>query len=230
MGEQHRGRAPPEGRLAREALEEDAAEGVDVCPAVDRAAGDSLRRDVGDRPQRARAAGHGGALVETPRQAEVREVGVVGAVRRLRRRDQDVGRLHVAMHEPARMGGVERAGDLREQRHGLPRIERPFGKPLREARPLHVAHGDEQPSVGLSRLVHRDDVRVVEACSQLRLTQVALAKSRVPGEVRSEQLRRHFPPQAEILGEVDDAHAAASEHRPDPVAGEVRASRGSVAH
>ena len=40
--------------------------------------------------------------------------------------EQHVRRLDVPVHEPARMGGVERAGDLLEDADGVRRLERPL--------------------------------------------------------------------------------------------------------
>ena len=107
---------------AGEALEEDAAERVDVGAAVDRAALDLLGRDVVDRPDEAAVAGQAADRRDVPGEAEVADVRVL-AVRV--RRDEDVAGLHVAVDEPGRVRGVERAGDLRDEVERAPGSSRP---------------------------------------------------------------------------------------------------------
>ena len=58
-------------------------------------------------------------LGELLRQAEVAQVAVVGGV------DEHVPGLHVAMHEPARVRGVERVRDLADEPERTLRLERP---------------------------------------------------------------------------------------------------------
>ena len=77
--------------------------------------------------------------------------------------------------------------------------------------------------VGLAGLVDRDHVGVVDRGGQPRLAQEPLAEALVRGQLRGQQLQRHPALQAQVLGQVDDAHAAAAEQRLDPVAGQHRA-------
>ena len=91
---------------AGQALVQQAPERVDVGAAVDLVATNQLRRDVVDRPHQLRVA-RGGTLVgETLRQAEVGEVRVAAPV------DQHVRRLHVPVHQPARVRSIEGSADL----------------------------------------------------------------------------------------------------------------------
>ena len=84
--------------------------------AVDRLAADLLGREVVERADH--LAGVGRRAAELLGDAEVGQVRVVVLV------EQDVGRLHVAVHEPAPVRGVEGAGDLGQDR------ERPLGREL----------------------------------------------------------------------------------------------------
>lgn len=58
---------------------------------------------------------------------------------------------------------------------------------------------------------------------QLRLAEKAVTERLVPGKAGSEQLQRNPPLEPQILGQVDDAHAAVSQERFDPLAGELGA-------
>ena len=79
------------------------------------------------------------------------------------RRDEDVPRLHIAVHEPSRMCRVERARHLTDDRRGAVRLERTV-RPQQglQILPFDVPHRDEQDTADLARLVDRDDVRMFE--------------------------------------------------------------------
>ena len=84
--------------------------------------------------------------------------------------------------------------------------------------------------VALARLVDRNDARMVDRRGQLRLAQETLAEGPVLGQAGGEHLERHLPLQAQVLGQVDDAHAALAEQRFDPVSGELRSDPRVVLH
>ena len=92
-----------ERRVAREHEGEHAAERVDVGAGVDALAADLLRRDVAERPDPAAGARRRGRRVEPLGEPEVRQVDVLAAA------DEDVLGLDVAVDDPARVRGVERA-------------------------------------------------------------------------------------------------------------------------
>ena len=109
-------------------------------------------------------------------EAEVGQVDVVLI------RDQDVRRLHVTVDQVARVRGVERARDLRDEvlaRAGS------SGPPLvdhgAQVRPVDPAHADEQDAVLLAGLVDRDHVGVVDRGRDPRLALEALAARLGPG-------------------------------------------------
>ena len=63
-------------------------------------------------------------------------------------RDQDVRRLDVAVHEPAPVRGVERAGDLPDDAHGALGIQALGGVDQRpQVRALDVAHREVEHAV-----------------------------------------------------------------------------------
>jgi hypothetical protein len=174
---------------------------------------DLLRGDVVDAPQQAVAVAVPCGLRQPLGEPEVGEVDVVGRVGPGTAVEQDVGWLHVAMHEAARVRRVERARHLRDDADGLREAQRAGLEPLAQVPTLHVAHGDEQQAICLAGLVDRHDVGVVDRRRQLRLAQEALAERLIVGEAGGEQLQRNGPPQPAILREVDHAHAAAGRAR-----------------
>jgi hypothetical protein len=58
---------------------------------------------------------------------------------------------------------------------------------------------------------------MIEAGRQLRFGEETLAISRVLREIRGQELQRDVPAQAQIFGEVDDAHPALAQQLLDAV-------------
>ena len=97
--------------------------------------------------------------------------------------EQDVGRLDVAVDEAVAVGGVQRAADLRDDVRRALRREASVGAHERpQVRAVDEAHDDEQHAVALARVVHGDDVRVLDRGRGLGLGHEALAKVLVVGE------------------------------------------------
>ena len=177
-------RVAPKRRLPDEALVEHAAERVDVRPPVDLLTGDLLGGDVVDGAHQVAVVADSGLLGDPLREAEVRQVDVVGAVGAGARVEQHVGGLHVAMHEAARVGRIQGARHLREDADRVRRVQTAALQALFQVTPLDVAHGDEEEVLGRPGLVDRDDVRMVDRRGQLRLAQEAVTERFVLGEAR----------------------------------------------
>ncbi len=93
-----------------EAFEQHAGQRVLVGPAVHLLPGQPLRSEVVPAAQQLAGGGQVGRVRRhRPRDAEVGQVGVVA------RGDQDVGRLHVAVHQAGGVRRVQRPGHLPEQ-------------------------------------------------------------------------------------------------------------------
>ena len=138
--------------------------------------------------------------------------------------EQHVRGLDVAVHEPARVGGVERAGDLLEDaRWPAPARAAPSRRSGLQVAALDHAHRDVQLPVDLARVVDRDDVRMLERGRHPRLGEEALAERDVVGELRREQLQCDVTVEREVVSAVDDAHPAAAEQRLQPIAGKLGA-------
>ena len=208
-----------ERRPAGEREEEHAAERVDVGATVERPALDLLGRRVGGGAEH-RAAGAREPVdrLLPAREAEVAQVGV----RRLwRAGDQHVGGLDVAVDEPARMGGVERSGDLAQQLRRRGRRQRAaLDHQLAQVRAVDPAHRDEEALVLLARLVDGDHVRMLERGGHARLAHEARAELRIARQLGRDQLEGHRALETLLHGPVDDSHATSAGDGLDAVAGE----------
>ena len=171
--------------------------------------------DRADEDARLRQPALGGAAALL-RDAEVHQVDAPGLVL-----DHHVRRLHVAVDHLARVRGVERARDLLEDRERLVRVVRAaLLDQLLEVGALHVAHRDVDEALVVAGVVDRDDVRVVDRGDRLRLADEALAEVGAAAELGRERLQRRLALEQQVLGLVDEAHAAAPEQAGDAVAGE----------
>jgi hypothetical protein len=132
--------------------------------------------------------------------------------------EQDVLRLDVAVHHVVAVGVVQRGGDLAGDGEGVGQRELPLAlEPLAQRAAFHVGHDVEEQLARLARVVHRQDMRVVEAGGQLDLAEEALGADR-GGKVGAEDLERDLTVVAEVLGQEDDGHPALAELALDPVA------------
>ena len=223
-------RVTPKRWLPDETLVEHAAERVDVRPPVDLLTGDLLGGDVVDGAHQLAVRADSGLLGDPLREAEVRQVDVVGAVGAGARVEEHVGGLHIPVHETARMGRIQGACQLCEDADCVRRVQTAALQALVQVTPLDVAHGDEEEIVGRPSLIDRDDVRMVDRRGQLRLVQEAVTERFVHGEAGGQQLQRDAPLEPQILGQVDDAHATPAQQGLDPIAGELGADPRVLAH
>ena len=215
-------RLATEGGLAREALEQDAGEGVHVGAAVHILALHLLGGDVVGRTKHVAGSAVGLSAGEPLRDTEVRQVDVLGADRVARH--EHVARLHIAVYQPAGVGGVERIRDRSQKRHGPGRVERaPKLQQPCEIGSLHVAHRDVEDAGRLARLVDGHDVRVLDGGGPARLVEETATVARIVRVARGQELERDAALQTRIGGAVDHAHSAGAHERLDPVAGELGA-------
>jgi hypothetical protein len=139
--------------------------------------------------------------------AEVGHVDVAVAV------EQEVAGLDVPVHDPARMGGVERASSLFKPLERLLRRDGTLLEAVVERAAGQVLHHDEGPTaVGLADVEDRDRVRGArQAGGREGLAREAPPNRLVLGEALGEQLDHHLPVEARVGGEQDVAHAAMSD-------------------
>jgi hypothetical protein len=131
---------------------------------------------------------------------------------------QDVFRLDIAVDDAVRVGVAQGAQHLEGDPHGL--VERQLAlahESLPEGFALHVGHGVPQPARGLARVVHGEDVRVLQPSGDLDLPEESLRAER-GGELGAQDLERHGPIVPEVAGEIHGGHAAAAELALDAIA------------
>ena len=211
--EQRPERQPHERRLAGKELVRHDPEGIDVGPVVRRVADVGLLgRHVGGRADEQPGRGEVRARLGLDRlgDAEVREEELVPA-------EEDVLGLHVTVHDAGAVGVPERAGDLLQDAHRLGHRQRPVAtEPVAQGLALDVRHGEpQQPRAG-ARVIHREDVRMLQSGGHADLALEPLGTER-GGHLGVEHLDRHRPVVLAVPGEIDRRHAAAAEHAVDGI-------------
>ncbi len=182
----------PDGRLGivgerpGEHLVEDHPERVQVAPGADRLAHRLLGGDVVGGSQYGAGLGHS-ARGCGARDPEVPDLDVSGA------RHEDVVGLYVTMHDALGVCGLQGLGDL--ERHGRRRSWRestPFEDPVLQGAAGQILHRDViRVARVLAPVVNRDDVRMREGRSALRLALEAFDELRVVGVAATHDLERH---------------------------------------
>ena len=216
-------RVAREGGPAGEQLEEKATGGVEVGPGVDGLALGLLGREVLRRADHGLGLGHRRRGVgDGPGDAEVHDLDLATAGQ------HDVGRLDVPVddahpvavgqggeHPLGDPGGFRRGDDplpvqLVAQRLALDDLHHDVGQ----------RHGGATRIGGrvLTGVIDRDDRRVVQPGSRLRLAAEPGEEVRVPGEVGAQHLDRDRATQTGVMAEVHLGHAAAADELGDLVA------------
>ena len=167
-----------ERRDPGEHLVEHDAEGVHVGATVEREALGLFRREVGGGAEHCARLGERVAALGAG-DAEV------GDLHPALRRDEHVSGLHVAVDDAVAVRELERVGDVGRDPGRFHRRERAVSvEHVAERLPVDVLHHDEGRVVLLAPVVHRDDVRVVQARGRLRFTAEPLDERRVGRERR----------------------------------------------
>ena len=122
------------------------------------------------------------------------------------------------MNDAVIVGVLQGAAHLVGDAEG--RVERELSlapEPLAEGLAFDVGHHIPDQTRGLTGVVERQDMRVLQHGGDLDLAEEPVAAQR-GGELRLEDLERDQPVMLEVFGEEDDGHAAVAELALDPVA------------
>src|SRR5205823_550135 len=84
---------------------------------------------------------------------------------------------------------------------------------------LDVTHDQVEEAVRLARLVHGDDVGVVDRGREARLADEPLAVRGVLRVFAGDQLQCDAPLEVQLLGQVDDSHSPTAENGVEPAPG-----------
>ena len=175
-----------EDRTPGEALEEHAAERIDVRAPVDvRRPARLLGRHVAGRADDRARDGARAAVALEPRRAEVEQRRPLDRAAL----EPHVRRLDVAVHDPERVRRRQSARHARRHRERVPGRERSAREPRREVLAVEPLHGE--PGSSIRRSAVRDvphDRRVIERGDEARLP---LEAGDVTRRERVQQLERH---------------------------------------
>ncbi len=194
-----------------EQLEEDDADGVEVGLTGHRLAlrllGREVLRGAHDRPGLGHVRGAG------QRDAEVGDLRAVLGV------DDHVVRLEVAMDDAALVRELGRAKDLDAEVDRAGGQQRPVLRDdLLQRAALEMLHRDVVGAVPLTAVVHRHDVRVLQAGGTRRLAPEPLDELRVLREAPVQDLQRDITAELQVLGAIHVRHPARADPLEDAIA------------
>jgi hypothetical protein len=203
-----------------EELVEHHAQRVHVGGHRHRRAGELLGRRVpGGEQARARVRAPGRVVVRVVEQlgdAEVEQLGRAVGV------DEHVRRLEVAVHHEVAVGVRHRLAHALHEPQALGDAQAPRLAVAVDRLAAHVLHGEPRRAVvGDAGVEQAGDVRVLEAREHAPLAQEPLDAPGRGEPAAGDHLERHGEPHVGALGEVDGAHAAAADERPDRVRAEA---------
>ena len=173
--------AAGEGRLAGEALEEDAAERVDVARLSRFEALDQLGREVVRGAEDLTLAGEAGR-VGGAREAEVGQGGGTVVV------EEHVRGLHVAMEHAPVVQLVEPPAELRRELDRFVDLQAPPAQQLGKGSAVVVRHREIRHSLRVPELEDRHDVPRIDSARDPRLAGEAGEHDGVRGALGAEQL------------------------------------------
>ena len=124
---------------------------------------------------------------------------------------KDVGWLDVAMDDALRVCGIECVGNLRGQFQQFFQVEGPSSDAVLERLPFEQLHGDEVPPALMPDLVNRADVGMVQRGGGARFTLETFQRLGIGGELFGQEFQSNMATEAEVLGFVHHAHAAATQ-------------------
>ena len=207
------GRIGPFERLAAgQQLVEQGAERVDVAPRILGFSRRGIRRQVGRRTFDRRLADVDHRIVEhRSQQSEVGQVCMAVTVH------EDVGRLQIAMDDPAAVRVAQRLGDLSADAQDLFTRQRlAVLQAVGETAAGDEGHDIVRPLGAVGDLEYPEDVRVRHLVHVLGLGKETAHGPRFPRELGADHLDRHARSVVRVLGEQDLSHAARTEQPEDP--------------
>ncbi len=194
--------------LAREHLEQDQAERVDVALDRRRAAGELLGRHV-----LRRAGARRRDVARRDGEAEVGDADVAVAV------DHHVRRLEVAMQDAALVRGRDAGAELARDVDGLVlRQPADAAQQRRQILAVHVLHRQEPAAFVVAEIVETADVLVRHLAGDSELGVKLREAIAVGGDAGGQEFERDRLVERQVVGAVDLAHSAAAEQRHEAVA------------
>ena len=131
--------------------------------------------------------------------------------------NEDIGRLDVAMHDPARVRGVQGIRDLDRKIQQLIELDGRAFDAVLERLAVQELHGDEGLMVLLPDLINRADVGVIQRRGRLCFTPEAFQGLMVLGKAFGQEFQGDKSVESRVLGLVDHTHPTAAQLRDDAV-------------
>jgi hypothetical protein len=128
-------------------------------------------------------------------------------------RDDDVGRLDVAMDDVACVGVLQGGSNLQGILFQDRTRNRAVADLLLQGRPLEILHRQIQTISRLARIVKRRNARMVQGCDCARFPDKAFATRLIRRRAVSHHLNRHHSAQPRVPRPVHLAHAAGPDVR-----------------
>ena len=144
-------------------------------------------------------------------QSEVENLGVAASGH------EDVGGLDVAMHDALGVRRIERVGDLNAKVEEGVGFQGPARHAVLEGLAVEQFHDDEALALMLANLVNGADVGMVERGRGAGFAAETLDRLRVLGNLVGQKLQGDKAAQGDVLGLIDDPHAAAAQLLEDAV-------------
>jgi hypothetical protein len=131
--------------------------------------------------------------------------------------DQDVGRLHITMHQPDLMRCLQRRRHLLDNRHRPLRRQRTLIQHRLQITTLDQPHVHEQTPVDLPKTMNRHHMRLIERSRRPRLQPKPPLKILIISELRQQQLQRHHTTRQRIISPPHLPHATPAQQLHQPV-------------
>ena len=136
--------------------------------------------------------------------------------------EQNVFRLDVAMHHTTLMRVLQRVCHFAGNAQRVVDGQLLFAiQPIAQRLAIHKRHDVEDGAVHLTRIMQRENVRMLQICRRLDLGQKPLGANR-HREFGLEHLDRDLAIVLEVLGEIDGSHATSAKFTLDAVAATQR--------
>ena len=142
--------------------------------------------------------------------------------------DKKIGRLDVAMNDSFGVRGVERVGNFNGEGEQIAGLNRRSIDTVFQRHAIKKLHRNERLSTlvaGISDIVDRADVGMIEGRCGLGFALKPCERLRIASDILREELQRHKTVKARVLRLIDDTHASATKFFDDAVMGEGLADR-----
>ena len=146
------------------------------------------------------------------------------------RRQHQVGRLDVAMHDAFGMRFVQRVAHLDANGNQFGKRERTTFQPNAQRLAFHIFHGEKAEAMVFADFVNVRDVGVSERRSQPGFLHKTMHTFRVRRHARGQNLESDTPAERSVVGQIDGAHAAFAQARNHVVVRDAGTRRQWIGH